>query len=70
MQNNKKKLMVKFACVLAFSIIGATLVMGFDLGGTLWLKFVLYMIVFASLSSSGLFSSRFSCGLSRMFKRS
>lgn len=69
MQNNKKKLVINVAWVLAFSIVGATLTMGFDLGGTRWLKFVLYMIFFASLSSSGLLSSRISCNLSRFWKR-
>lgn len=70
MQNNKKKLMINVAWVLAISIVGAILMMVVDLGGTRWLKFVLYMIFFASLSSSGLFSSRFSCNLSRFWKRS
>lgn len=70
MNNNKKKLMINLACVLAISIIGATLMMGLDPGGTRWLKFALYPIFLASLSSSALFSSRFSCSFSSLRKRS
>jgi hypothetical protein len=69
--NNNKRFIINIACILAISIIGATLVMGLDLGGTRWLKFVLYLIFFAALSSSALFSSIYSCSLSsRLRKRS
>ena len=70
MNNNKKKLMINIACVLAISIIGATLLMGLDPGGTRSLKVALYLIFFASLSSSALFSSRFSWSFSSLRKRS
>lgn len=68
--DNKKRLLINIGVILAISIVGAILTMGVDLGGTRWLKFVLYMIFFASLSSSGLLSSRFRCNLSRLWKRS
>jgi len=35
--------------------------MGVDLGGTRWLKFILYVVFFASISSPAVFSSRYSC---------
>ena len=57
----RNKLLLTIATVLAFSIIGAILMMGVDLGGTRWLKFVLYASFFASISSPLLFSSHASC---------
>jgi len=58
---NKNRLLINIIGVLVVSIIGATLMMGLDLGGTRWLKFFLYVFFFASISSPSLFSSRFSC---------
>lgn len=69
---NAKTLFVNIAGVLAVSIIGATLTMGVDLGGTRWLKFILYLLFFDAISSPALFSSHTSCSsmLHRLRKRS
>jgi hypothetical protein len=70
--DNKKRLLKNIGGILAVSIIGAILMMGVDLGGTRWLKFILYVIFFASISSPAVFSSRYSCSgmLRRLRKRS
>lgn len=65
--DNTKKLLINIGGILAISVIGATLMMGVDPGGTRWLKFILYVIFFASISSPAVFSSRYSC--SRMLRR-
>ena len=65
-----KKLFINIAGVLAFSIVGALLTIGLDLGGTRRLKFVLYLAFFASISSSAVFSSRLSCsGMLRRLRK-
>jgi hypothetical protein len=70
--DNTKRLLVNIAGVLAVSIIGAILMMGVDLGGTRWLKFILYVFFFATISSPAIFSSFPSCSsmLRRLRKRS
>jgi len=70
--DNTKRLLINIGGILGFSIIGAILMMGVDLGGTRWLKFILYVIFFASISSPAVFSSRYSCSgmLRRLRKRS
>ena len=65
--DNTKRLLVNIAGILGVSIIGAILVNGIDPSGTRWLKFILYLVFFASVSSSAVFSSRYSC--SRMLRR-
>ena len=57
--------------ILAVSIIGAVLMMGLDLGGTRWLKFILYVaFFFCTISSPAVFSSRYSCsGVLRRLRR-
>ena len=65
--DNRKRVFINLAGILAFSIVGALLTTGLDLGGTRWLKFVLYLTFFASISSSAVFSSRLSC--SAMLRR-
>ncbi|MEK6406070.1 MAG: hypothetical protein AABN34_03810 [Acidobacteriota bacterium] len=69
--DNKKRLLINIGGILAFSIVGAILIMGVDPGGTRWLKFILY-VVFASISSPAVFSSHYSCSamLRRLRKRS
>jgi len=62
-----KRLFINVAGILVFSIIGAMLTMGLDPGGTRWLKFMLYLAFFASISSPAVFSSRLSC--SAMLRR-
>lgn len=61
LNSDKETFLLMVIAVLAISIAGAVLTMGVDLDGTRWLKFVVYLIFFASISSTGLFSSRFSC---------
>jgi hypothetical protein len=70
--HNTKRPLINIGGILAVSIIGAILMMGVDLGGTRWLKFILYVIFFASISSPAVFSSRHSCSgmLRRLRKRS
>ena len=69
--DNKKRLLVNIGVILVASIIGAILMVGVDPGGTRWLKFILYAIFFASISSPAVFS-RYSCSgmLRRLRKRS
>lgn len=69
---NTKRFFVNIGGILAVSLIGAILMMGVDLDGTRWLKFILYAIFFASISSPAVFSSRYSCSgmLRRLRKRS
>lgn len=68
---NTKRLLINTAGVLAFSIIGAILMMAVDPGGTRWLKFFLYVLFFASISSPAVFSSQSSCSsvMRRLRKR-
>jgi hypothetical protein len=61
--DNRKRLLTNIAGILVISIIGAILCTGVDLGGTRWLKFVLYVVFFASISSPAAFSSHYSCSL-------
>ncbi len=70
--DNTKRLLINIGGILAVSIIGAILMMGVDPRGTRWLKFILYVIFFASISSPAVFSSRYSCSgmLRRLRKRS
>jgi len=69
--DNRKRLLINLGGILAISIIGAILMTGVDPRGTLWLKFILYVIFFASISSPAVFSSRYSCSemLRRLRKR-
>jgi len=70
--DNTKRLFINMGGILAVSIIGAVLMMGLDLGGTRWLKFILYVVFFCSISSPAVFSSRYSCSgrLRRLRRRS
>jgi hypothetical protein len=67
-----KKLLLNIVGIATISILGAILMMGLDTGGTRWLKFLLYAIFFASISSPAVFSSSYSCSalLRRTRKRS
>lgn len=68
--DNRKRLLINIAGVLVISIFGALLTIGLDLGGTRWLKFLLYLAFFASISSSAVFSSRLSCsGMLRRLRK-
>lgn len=69
--DNKKKLLINLVLVLAVATIGATLMMGVHTGGTFWLKFLLYLIFFASISSPAIFAPNSSCtSMLRLRKRS
>ncbi len=57
----RRRLLTNISGILAISVIGAILMMGLDLGGTRWLKFVLYVAFFALIASPALLSSRYSC---------
>lgn len=71
MVNNAKYRMTNFAIALAVAVIGALLTMGVDLGGTRWLKFVLYVGFFLLILSPLFLSSSLSCSMfSRSRKRS
>jgi Na+/proline symporter len=66
------KLLLNVGGIAIVAIVGAMLMMAVDLGGTRWLKFLLYVAFFASISSPAVFSSSYSCSslLRRMRKRS
>jgi hypothetical protein len=70
--HNTKRLLVNIGGIFVVSIIGAILMNGVDPGGTRWLKFILYLVFFVSISSLAVFSSRYSCStmLRRLRKRS
>lgn len=72
MVNNAKNRMINIVIVLVVAVIGAILMLGLDLGGTRWLKFVLYVGFFLSISSPAFFSSSSSCHsmFSRLRRRS
>jgi hypothetical protein len=65
--DSRKRLLTNIAGILMISIVGAVLTTGVDLGGNRWLKFVLYAVFFASISSPAAFSSHYSC--SSMLRR-
>lgn len=70
---NPKKRLINLAIVLASSVVVALLMAGLDGGGTRWIKFVGYVILFASIISPSLLfpSSSSSCSImSRLRKRS
>lgn len=69
--DKKGKLFTNAGDVLAFSVIGATLMMGVDLGGARWLTFILYVLFFGTIASPAVSSSRYSCsGMLRLRSRS
>jgi hypothetical protein len=67
MVNNAKNRLINLAIALVVAVIGALLTMGGDLGGTRWLKFILYAGFFLLIMSPLFFSSSLSCS---MFSRS
>ena len=70
--DNTKRLLVNIGGILVVSIAAAILVNGVVPDRTRWLKFILYAVFFASISSPAVFSSRYSCStmLRRLRKRS
>jgi hypothetical protein len=59
--DNRKRLFINIGAIVLFSAVCAFVVVQFDNGGTRWLKFVLYLFFFASISSASLFSSNNFC---------
>ena len=59
--NRPNNLLARALIILGVAILGATLMVGLDGGETRWLKFLLYFVMFFSIFSPSLFSSRFSC---------
>lgn len=69
--NNPKKLLTNLAIVIAASAVGAGLMTGLDLGGNRLLKFICYVIFFASILSPSLLFPNSSCSImSRLRRRS
>ena len=67
---NPNRFLIKLAIVLAASGVGALLMTGFD-GGTRWIKFIGYAILFASILSPSILFPTSSCSLmSRLRRRS
>jgi len=60
--NRQYNLCAEAIFILVFSVLCTIVMMGLEPGGTRWLKFALYFLMFASISTSSLFSSRFSRG--------
>lgn len=68
--NNPKRFITKVVFVLSFSVIGALLMAGLD-DGTRWIKFVGYLIFFASIISPSVLFPTSSCSImSRLRRRS
>jgi hypothetical protein len=67
--NNLKRVLINLAIVLASSVVGALLMTGLDAGGARWIKFVAYMIFFASIVSPSVLFLNSSCSLSRWRRR-
>ncbi|HKA16952.1 MAG TPA: hypothetical protein VKN18_01430 [Blastocatellia bacterium] len=70
--DRRKKLLINIGGIAIVAIIGAILLLGFDIDRTLWFNLLLYLIFFASISSPAVRSSGFSCSslLRRISKRS
>lgn len=69
--NTSKQLVGSFIAILVFSMLGAFLMLGVDKGGTVWLKFFLYVIFFLSITAPAFSYSNKSCAawLGRFLKR-
>jgi hypothetical protein len=66
-----KRFLINVAFVLSFSVIGALLMVGLDGGGARWIKFVGYVIFFASIISPSALFPNSSCSImSRLRRRS
>ena len=68
---NPNKLLRNLAIVLAFSVIGAVLMVGLDGGGNRWIKLIGYLVLLASIISPSVLFPASSCILmSSLRKRS
>jgi len=68
---NPKRFLTNLAIVLAVSVVGALLMTGLDNGGMRWIKFIGYVIFFASIISPSVLFPNSSCSImSRLRRRS
>ncbi|MFY9611295.1 MAG: hypothetical protein WAU45_22135 [Blastocatellia bacterium] len=68
---NHKRFLINLAIMLALSVAGALFMTGVDIGGTRWVKFIGYVIFFASIFSPSILFSNSSCSIvSRLRRRS
>jgi hypothetical protein len=68
---NTNRFLIKLAIVLAASVVGGLLMTGLDAGGTRWIKFIGYVIFFASIISPSVLFPNSSCSImSRLRRRS
>lgn len=64
-----KQFLVNLAIVLAGSVVGALMMTGVDIGGTTWIKFIVYVIFFASILSPSILFSSSSCSITSRLRR-
>jgi hypothetical protein len=69
---NSRQSIGSFIIILVISLLGSFLMLGVDKDGTVWLKFLLYVMFFLSITGPALFYSNKSCTawLGRWRKRS
>lgn len=68
---HRKGFVINLVMMLAVSAVGALFVTGVDVGGTTWIKFIAYVIFFASILSPSILISNSSCSImSRLRRRS
>lgn len=66
---NPNRFLVKLAIVAAASVVGALLMTGLDVGGMRWIKFIGYVILFASIFSPSVLFSDSSCSFASRLRR-
>jgi hypothetical protein len=66
---NPTRFLIKLAIVIASSVVGALLMTGLDVGGTPWIKFIGYVIFFASIVSPSVLFSASSCSFTSRLRR-
>lgn len=69
--NASKQSIGSFITILVISMVGAFFMLSVDKGGTVWLKFFLYVMFFLSITAPALFYSNGSCTawIGRLLKR-
>jgi hypothetical protein len=69
--NTPKHSIGTFVLLLAVSLVGAFLMLGVDRGGTVWIKFILYLMFFLSISYPAMFYSNENCSawIGRLMRR-
>jgi hypothetical protein len=66
---NPNRFLVKLAIVIAFSVVGALLMTGLDVGGMRWIKFIGYVIFFASIVSPSVLFPNSRCSFTSRLRR-